>query len=505
MKLKSSYDAIIIGSGAGGSTLALQLGQYGWNVLVVDRGAHLTPSNRRPTDSIGIHMKQAMAVYDPTHWPVGGQTKFYGAALYRLRESDFQLIEHEGGTSPAWPISYWDLEAYYQQAEELYRVHGSPDGDPSEPPRAQPFPHPPIPHSPIVSKLVDRLKASGANVSAIPRGIDYGPGGKCVLCATCDAYYCQLDAKMDAEIAALRPALATGNVHLVAETECLRVLTDNAGSRATGVLLRRGGVEHVVDAQVVASSAGTQESIALLRRSRMARHPDGLGNDNGCLGRYLAGHSVGTIFPLVSWRPVPPLHTKSFAMNAYYDGAPDWPYSLGVIQVAGQMPFWEEASPLIRPAARLVSAHSVMCFYMSEALPTYNSRLIFDGERLVGRVEPIHKMLTFDKLRSTARETFRRAGYWTVARKQAPVLWHQVGTARMGADPASSVVNADCQVHGIEGLFILDASVLPSAGSVNTALTIMALSLRAGDFIAGTRTTLRAAGTASAVSSRAAG
>jgi len=485
MELNSNYDSIIVGSGAGGSTLALRLGQYGWKVLVVEGGAQLTPLSRNHTNPVGIHMKQAMAGRDSSRWFVGGQTKFYGTALYRLRESDFQSVEHENGISPAWPISYLDLEPYYQQAEELYSVHGAPEGDPSEPPRLRPFPHPPIPHDPIVAKVVERLKASGTSVSALPSAIDYGPDGKCILCATCDSYYCQLDAKMDAEIAALRPALATGNVQLAAQTECLRVLTDEAGSRVVGVVVRQGNNEHIVNAEVVAISAGTQESIVLLRRSRTGKHPEGLGNNSGCLGRYLAGHSFGTVFPLISWQPLPPIHTKTFAMNAYHDGAPDWPYPLGVVQVAGQMPFWEEASPLMRPAARLVGAHSLFCSYMSEALPTRDSRLIFDGDRLVGRVAPVYNMRTFDKLRCTARDMFRRAGYFTIARKQAPGLWHQVGTARMGVDPSSSVVDISCQVHGIDGLFVVDASVMPTAGAVNTCLTITALALRAGDFIAG--------------------
>jgi choline dehydrogenase-like flavoprotein len=484
--LKSSYDAIVVGSGAGGSTLALRLGQYGRRVLVVEKGIHLRPQRSRPSDPVGVHLRRAMV--KPSCWPVGGQTKFYGAALYRLRESDFQAIEHEVGTSPAWPISYWDLEPYYQQAEDLYRVHGSPDGDPSEPPRTRPFPHLPLPHGPIVSEVVGRLEASGTSVSAIPKALDYGPGGKCVLCATCDAYYCQLDAKMDAEIAALRPALATGNVQLATRTVCSRVLTNGAGSRVTGVVLRQGSVEFAVNAQIVVVSAGLEETAALLRRSRTSKHPEGLGNDCGCLGRYLAGHSVGTIFPLVSWAPIPPIHTKTFAMNAYYGGAPHWPHPLGVVQVAGQLPFWEEVSWPIRPIARFIGAHSLMCFYMSEALPTYDSGVIFDGDQPVGSIAPAHNTRTFGELRLTARDMFHRAGYWTVARRKAPTLWHPVGTARMGVDDRSSVVDANCQVHEIEGLFVADASVLPSAGSVNPALTVIALALRAGDFIAGLKT-----------------
>jgi choline dehydrogenase-like flavoprotein len=485
MEIKSRYDVVIIGSGAGGSTLAFPLSLHGRKVLVVEQGSQLRPLKQWSTGPAGIHLKQAMAGRDSRRWPVGGQTKFFGAALYRMRESDFRQVEHEAGISPAWPLSYWDLEPYYQQAEELYRVHGSPDGDPSEPPRLRPYPYPPIPHCPVVSEVVSRLNSSGASVSAIPKGIDYSDTGKCILCATCDAYYCRLDAKMDAEIAALRPALRTGSTDLETDTECTKVITDTSGRRAIGVVLRHDGTDRVVHADTVVVSAGTQQSVALLRRSRTDKHPEGLGNNGGALGRNLAGHSVGMVFPLVSWRPIEPIHSKTFAMNAFHDGAADFPYPIGVIQAAGQMPFWEEASPVIRPAARLIGKHSLMCFYMSEALPTRESRLLLDGDWPRGRVEPLHKMGTFDKLRRIARDAFRCAGYVVVARKQPPVLWHQVGTARMGTDPTDSVVDAHCRVHGIEGLFVVDASVLPSAGAVNTGLTIVALALRTADLIAG--------------------
>jgi choline dehydrogenase-like flavoprotein len=415
---------------------------------------------------------------------VGGQTKFYGAALYRLRESDFREVKHECGTSPAWPLSYSELEPHYAQAETLYRVHGSPDGDPSEPPRAAPFPHPSITHDPIIAEVVERLERSGTKTSAIPSGLDYGPNGRCMLCATCDAHYCQVDAKMDAEIAALRPALATGRVQLMTRTDCLCVLTTADGSRVTGVVLSYGGAEHTVRAETVAVCAGLRGSALLLRRSQTSRHPNGLGNATGCLGRYMAGHSTGYVFPFISWRRVPAIHSKTFGINTYYDGAPDWPYPMGVIQMAGQVPFWKQASPAIRRIAHLVGRHSLMCFYMTEALPTRETGLIFGDSGIVGCVPPVHNAATFSKLRRLAVEAFRRAGYHVLARARPPYLWHEVGTARLGDNPETSVVDRNCQVHGIHGLYVVDQSVLPSAGAVNTCLTIIALALRAGDHIA---------------------
>lgn len=481
--LRRHYDVVVIGSGAGGSTLAYELSRSGRQVLVVERGTLLKSRRLAASDPVGRYIYDINPPHDEAKSFVGGETKFYGSALYRMRESDFREIEHETGASPAWPISYSDLEPYYERAELLYRVHGSPDGDPTEPPRRRPFPYRPIEHAPIISGLVSRIERAGTRVSAIPRGLDYGPGGSCVLCPTCDGYYCQLDAKMDAEIAALRPALVTKNVRLETGTECLQILTTISGSEVSGVLLQSRDQQQVVYADIVAVCAGLVGSATLLRRSRNPKHPEGLGNATGCLGRYLAGHSQGVIFPFVSRTHIPQMHTKTFAINSYYNGTPDWPYPLGVIQMAGQMPFWEHARWPMRPLARFVGRHALMCFHMTEALPAPNTRLIFDGDTVVGRIPPVHNIRTYRKMRELAADAFRRAGHFVLTRRRPPHVWHEVGTARFGTDPNTSVADPDCQVHGISGLYVVDASVLPSAGAVNTALTIMALALRAGETI----------------------
>jgi choline dehydrogenase-like flavoprotein len=484
--MRPRYDAVIIGSGLGGATLALRLAERGLQVLVVERGAAATPQAGTPPGDDSVFVDR-LAGGTSAISVVGGASKFYGAALYRLRESDFREVAHEAGTSPAWPISYADLAPYYDQAEALYRVHGAPDGDPSEPPRAGPFPYPPIPHDPLIARMVQRLEQGGARVAPVPKGLDYGPGGRCVLCAGCDAYSCTLDAKMDADTAALRPALATGNVHLATRTSCLRVLTDSDGGRATGVELLRDGESVRVEAEVVAVCAGLNETPALLRASRTARHPEGLGNARGALGRYLAGHSVGTVFPLMGVRRVPSVHSKTFAINTFYEGAADWPYPLGVIQIAGQMPYWERTLRAVRPLAKIVGTHGFLCFYMVEAVPTREAGLRFEGDRVAGTIEPPHSMGSFRKLRALTIEAFHRAGYRTVARVRHPLFWHPVGTARFGADPATSVLDPNCQVHDIAGLYVVDACTMPTAGAVNTALTIIALALRAGDHIAAAR------------------
>jgi choline dehydrogenase-like flavoprotein len=479
------YDAIIVGTGLGGASLALRLSRAGMRVLALEQGGFLRPPARDVTPKTSYFINDMLGSREVPINLVGGRTKFYGAALYRLRPSDFQEVQHRGGVSPAWPITYQDLEPYYEEAEALYRVHGATGGDPSEPPSRSPYPWPAIEHQSRAATLVERLKKSGTMVASIPTAIDYRDGGACVLCSRCDAHYCALDAKMDAEIAAIRPALATGNLTLLTDAQCVKVLTSADGLRTTGVLVRVDGEDRSYHCDIVAVCAGLPHSARLLRRSRTAQHPDGLGNNSGVLGRYLGGHSSGMIFPFVSLGTIEDFQAKTFAINEFYESAPDWPYPAGVIQAVGQFPFWDEASRVMRPIAKFVGAHSLMCCYMAEALPTRNAGLIFDGDDIKTTVMPDMNLEAFQKLRRLAVDVFRRAGYFSLARKRVPYLWHEIGSARMGQDARDSVVDPTLRVHDIDGLYVVDASVLPSAGALNTGLTIIALALRTADAIAG--------------------
>ncbi len=478
------HDAIVIGSGAGGSTLAYQLALFGHRVLLIERGDFLRPRRKSAAEPIALYVNSFSDARHTTPCFVGGETKFYGAALYRMREADFRETEHEAGISPAWPISYSDLQTYYERAEIMYHVHGSANDDPSGPPRANDFPNPAIPHSAFFAKIAKKISESGIGVSTIPLGLDYGQGGRCVLCQNCDAHYCQIDAKMDAEIAALRPALATGRVELMTNTECLQVLTSQDGRHVTGAVLRRDEREFEVPASVVAVCAGTTGSPLLLRRSRTDAHPEGLGNASGLLGRYMAGHSAGILILFMGLRPLPPQFTKTFAINDYYSGAPDWSYPLGVIQSTGQIPFWRELPKLVQPMAAWLGRRALTCFHMTEALPTRDSGFTFKGDEIATRTPPVQNLKSFNKLHDLAASLFRRAGCMVLSRRH-PRIWHEIGTARMGNDPGSSIVDRNCQIHGIEGLFVVDGSVLPSAGAVNPTLTIIAIAIRTADYISG--------------------
>ena len=292
---------------------------------------------------------------------------------------------------------------------------------------------------------------------------------------------------MDAETAALRPALASGYVELMTRARCLRILTSEDGTKATGVLVERDGEQRLLHADVVAVCAGVGRSAHLLLKSRTTKHPHGIGNSSQCVGLYYGGHTAGMLFPMLSFtKKLPEMHTKTFAINAYYNGAPDWPYPLGVIQAVGQVPFWDrDVVPWWkRYPARLVGERSVFCLYMTEALPTKESGFQVSEGQIVGMRPPVQNTATFEKLRLLAIDVFRRAGYQVVApRHQA--LYHPTGTVVFGTDPRFSVLDRNCKVHDIDRLFVVDASVLPSAGAVNTGLTIAALALKVGDAIAG--------------------
>jgi choline dehydrogenase-like flavoprotein len=459
-----SYDAVVVGTGIGGSTFAWALAKRGLNVAIVERGDFFKPTVKNLAP-MHVNLFSKLSV-------IGGQTKAFGAAMYRLREVDFKAVEMEAGVSPAWPISYADLEPHYCEAEKLFKVHGSSANDATEPPRSAPWPHDPIPHQGPVVELVQRVtERAGVPVSYIPRAIDYDPqnGGKCVLCQRCDAYYCPRDAKMDAEVAVLRPAVETGRVTVLTKTECVRILTTPDGKKVTGVQLKKDGQEFPVLTGMVGLGGGLRETPLILWRSRTGQHPMGLANKSGALGRHWASHTQGWVLPIKFGVQKKGFHQKTFAINSFYDQ--------GVIQAAGNIePIG--LSRRFRYFAAFALRHSFQVFVMSEALPSKDTGYILtdDGAKLLSM--PKKNKKTFAKLRSQAAKLFRRAGYWTIV-PPLETNFHNVGTARMGNDPADSVVNGHCKAHDVDGLFVVDSSVLPTSGALNSGLTIAAVALRA--------------------------
>ena len=266
------YDIIIIGTGMGGGTLAYALRDSGARILLIERGDFLPQEaqnwqvsavfgeNRYKPAENWIDAADGRAFKPGVHYYVGGNTKVYGAALPRFRRRDFAALEHEGGTSPAWPITYEDLEPYYDLAEDLFFVHGRAGADPTEPPRNRPYPFPALPHEPAIAALSDRLRASGLQPYPLPMAVDLREGGRCIRCKTCDGFPCKLHAKGDAEVCLVRPALAAGNIELWTNARARRILTDSAGVRALAVEMERGGETVTVAADKIIVACGAVNS-----------------------------------------------------------------------------------------------------------------------------------------------------------------------------------------------------------------------------------------------------
>ncbi|MFM7145905.1 MAG: FAD-dependent oxidoreductase, partial [Actinomycetales bacterium] len=293
----------VIGSGMGGSTLAWGLAQRGVDVLVLERGGRLpreeqnwSPeavfANRRYRPNEMWRDAQGRPFAPGVHYLVGGNTKVYGSSLPRLREQDFAETAYPSGISPAWPFGYADLEPYYCQAEGLYRVHGTTGEDPSEPSRSQPYPYPAMPHEPYVQQTIERLRVQGLHPSSTAMGIDLGPGGACIRCRTCDGFPCRIDAKSDAEVCALEPAIATGRVRLLTNARVTNLITAGGrDDRVTQAIAEINGEPVRVEAAAYVVSAGAANSAALLLRSRSDRWPNGLGNGSDLIGRNYMVHN----------------------------------------------------------------------------------------------------------------------------------------------------------------------------------------------------------------------
>src|SRR5437773_4776069 len=247
-----SYDVIIIGTGAGGGTLARHLAPSGKRILLLERGDWLRrePENWS-TQAVFVDNRYVSPdtwsdasgrPFQPgVHYFVGGATKLYGAALYRLRKEDFGELRHHGGISPAWPISYDELEPYYTLAEQLYEVHGARGEDPTEPPASADYPFPPVSHEPRIQQLADDLAAAGYHPFHAPCGIRLNeanmPYSACVRCANCDGFPCAVHGKSDADVLGVRPALEHSNVELVTNAKAVKLETDGGGSTVTGVVV----------------------------------------------------------------------------------------------------------------------------------------------------------------------------------------------------------------------------------------------------------------------------
>jgi len=512
------YDVIIIGSGPGGGTMAWRLAQTGKRILLLERGGYL-PRERENWDSKAVFVDaryQAQETWFDSagnsfhpglHYFVGGNSKVYGAVLLRLREKDFEEIRHPDGISPAWPLKYDAFEPYYQAAEELFHVHGLRGEDPTEPPASKPYAYPPVTHEPRIQQLFDDLKREGHRPFHLPVGVLLDeqdgqalPHSPCIKCDAFDGYPCITNGKADAQIICVDPALAAhANLTLRTHAYVDKLLTNARGSEITGVEVVSGAARMTYSADIVVVACGALSSALLMLRSVNDAHPHGLANESGLVGRNYMRHNNTTLLAL-SRTPNPTKFQKTLGLNDFYFGSDDWDFPLGHIQMVGksdgvqikgeglpEMLQWFPDRPF-----DWIAEHSLDFWLTSEDLPLPQNRIHYDGGRVTLDLmqtnmeahrrlkEKLHQLC--DRL-DIHPHLFERTLYLG---KDVPIggTAHQAGTLRFGTDPAKSVLDLDCKAHGIDNLYVTDASFFPSIGAVNPTLTIIANALRVGDHIA---------------------
>lgn len=512
--MADEYDVIIVGSGAGGGTLAHRLAPTGKRVLILERGDWL-PREPENWDATAVFVdnryvsadtwydKDGKSFQPQIHYFVGGATKFYGAALYRLRERDFGELKHHGGLSPAWPIDYSVMEPYYTRAEQLYQVHGARGEDPTEPPASAPYPFPPVSHEPRIQRLFDDMATAGLHPFHAPSGImldEAEPAfSACIRCATCDGFACLVHAKSDAEVIAVRPAIQHDNVTLVRNAQVLRLETDSSGRTVTSVVANVDGTEQRFSGAIVIVSAGAVNSARLLLASATDRHPNGLGNSSDQVGRNYVFHN-SRAFLAVSKERNDTRFQKTLGLNDYYFGDADFEFPMGNLQMVGKSsaPMYRGEKPLetkLAPTFLLgdVAEHAIDFWLSVEDLPTPDNRVTLNGDGNVvlsytpNNIEPMEQLYHRVKkhLSHLGMHPHHLIPRDVYMKNDIPVAGcaHQAGTVRFGTDPATSVLDTDCKTHDLDNLYVVDTSFFPSIGAVNPALTAMANALRVGDHL----------------------
>ena len=511
------FDVIIIGTGAGGGTLVHHLAPSGKRILILERGDYV-PREKDNWNPKAVNVdgkyntkelwrdKDGKELHPHTTYYVGGNTKFYGAALFRLRQQDFGELRHHCGLSPAWPISYEDLESYYTQAERLYEVHGNRGEDPTEPPSDSAYPFPAVSHEPRIQQLADDLELAGLRPFHVPVGVRLNEKNSrtspCIRCNTCDGFPCLVGAKSDAQVLCVDPALRYPNVTLLTNALVKRLETEPSGKTVTGVVVEHNGSLETFSADLVVVSCGAINSAALLLRSANDRHPNGLANSSDTVGRHYMGHT-NSVLMAISKCPNPTIFQKTLGINDFYFGSKDWEYPMGHISFVGKLDAitLRAGAPAIAPGftLELMASHSLDFWLTSEDLPDANNRVTLnrDGEIVLSYTPnnlEAHERLKANFQRAMKQQHCRIHGHECheglfsrslYAGQKIPLagVAHQNGTIRFGHDPKTSALDVNCKAHDLDNLYVVDGSFFPSSAAVNPALTIMANALRVGDHL----------------------
>ena len=513
------YDVVVIGTGAGGGTIANKLATADKKILILERGDFL-PREKDNWNSAAVEVDKKYETDEIWHdadgkefnpqqnYYVGGNTKVYGAAMFRMREADFGEVLHHDGISPAWEISYADFEPFYAEAEKLYVVRGNRGEDPTEPWASCDYDFPAVIHEPRIKQLSEDLAAQGLKPFHMPLGImrdNDDPQSKCIRCETCDGYPCLVQAKSDAEVLAIKPIMDFENVTLLTNALVTSLETNATGNEVVAVNVEKNGEFLKFTADIFVVSCGAINSAALLLRSANDQHPNGLANSSDLVGRNLMKHN-NTIMLAVSRCEVDTVYQKSLGINDFYFASDDWEYPMGNISFVGNVDGATLAAhaPFIIPefSLEMVAKRSLAFWAMSEDLPDPNNRVTLDKDGSIILAYKENNTEAHKRLKDKIRELMKHQrkcevhgnhchvgvfGANIYVSQKIPIagVAHQNGTMRFGKDAKTSVLDLNCRTHDVENLYVVDGSFFPSSSAINPGLTIMANALRVGEYLLG--------------------
>jgi len=534
-------NAVVVGAGAGGGVVAKELACAGFTVALLERGKWYTAFDCRKDDLrnqrttalgcafgpdderyrrvvVDAHGSQCIvrpsdSDYNNNAACVGGGTFSYGAMAWRFMEQDFQMRSIygsvAGSTLDDWPITYNDLEPYYEKAEWEFGVSGDDSTNPFKAPRRKPLPMPPLPPSLEHTTLEAAAKRLGLHPFSIPmlrNTVPFNGRGPCMRCRWCVGFACEVDAKNGTHNTVIPKAIASGNCDLRTNSVVKEILTDARG-RVTGVSYFDAD-NHLQEqpADLVIVSASATESARLLLNSKSPMYPNGVGNRYDWVGRNLQGHAYTGAMGLMDFDIFDDLGPgASLAISDYNHGNPGLVGGAVLCNEFIRLPIHAAFMPppdvprwggAHKQYMRQFYKRSVIVMGPVQEMPVYDSRVQVDPlardfwgipvARLSGHRQP-QDLVTAKYVAERAQEWLREAGA-TQTWLRLPGLdlsggQHQAGTCRMGNDPKSSVVDTHCKVHDVDNLFVVDASVHVTNGGFNPVLTILANAYRVSDFL----------------------
>ncbi len=493
------YDVIIVGTGAGGGTLAYKLASTGKKILILERGDFM-PLEIQNRVNVDIFKKELYRApenwYDnagepfspQTNYAVGGNTKIYGAALIRMREKDFETVKHQEGISPEWCLKYKDFEPYYSEAEQLYKVHGQASNDPTEPPHSTEYPYPAVHHDPEIKKVVEAIAEQGLHPETLP------------LTLTRE----EEDPTGDSEVFGIAPLLNDPNITIKASAKVVCLLTNSSGNTVKAVEVEIGGQSFLFFGDIVVLACGAVNSAALLLRSANEKHPNGLANSSQQVGRNLMKHLMTTIVQ-PSPKPNSGNFLRSVSVNDFYWGDENFAYPMGHIENTGgllQDVTFAESPPILSVLAKVMpgfglkqlALRSIGWWLHSEVVPDPNNRVEVKGDKLFFNYTPnnweahdrlVHRWMDVLKLvdKAVGNSVLKRGNVYPRGEVPIEVVANQCGTCRFGEDPKTSVLDINCRTHDVDNLYVVDSSFFPSSSAVTPALTIIANALRVGEHL----------------------